>query len=436
MEWSMLPQVDHPNDRLPTFTEVLTRRARPPVDLYMFYLFLQREGAENVLDFWLDVQMHENLCRSYFKDVRKSGRTIREDWPQYWEYARRRGSIYGNAVPMRERLGSFVFNSTNRRSSVSSNASGLKKDTEAPLLQSPSQPPLQPSLQPSLRVLFQPPLSKPPVVTEIPRTEDDRLARTANRTGLRDQRAATLFEKTRRTTGVFRRPEPLAMDRLALLGNLPLGGGQENQVKGNSARALLIRSRKDAVRREELVASAEQIFERYLAPGAAREIYLPPSLRIGEFPSSSRLVLASISPINKAEAAALAQVPDIFHTQKEYIFRAMEQHAFPRFLRSKAFGNLTPIGALARLVAGILVLWVSLSCAFSLVFLDVKPKSKRLMLFLPFAISFLLIVSHQYELDPILAFLQQSETTPFRTLRVRETTACTMLLWTVPGWRL
>lgn len=35
---------------------------RPPVDLYCYYLFLQREGGEDTLDFWLDVQQHENLC--------------------------------------------------------------------------------------------------------------------------------------------------------------------------------------------------------------------------------------------------------------------------------------------------------------------------------------------------------------------------------------
>lgn len=35
---------------------------RPPVDLYCYYLFLQREGSEDTLDFWLDVQQHENLC--------------------------------------------------------------------------------------------------------------------------------------------------------------------------------------------------------------------------------------------------------------------------------------------------------------------------------------------------------------------------------------
>lgn len=42
---------------------VLSRAGtRPPVDLYCYYLFLQREGSEDTLDFWLDVQQHENLC--------------------------------------------------------------------------------------------------------------------------------------------------------------------------------------------------------------------------------------------------------------------------------------------------------------------------------------------------------------------------------------
>jgi hypothetical protein len=78
-----------------------------------------------------------------------------------------------------------------------------------------------------------------------------------------------------------------------------------------------------------------------------------------------------------ADRAAIAQVPDMFHAQKEYCFRAMEQDAFPRFLRSKAFGNLTPMSALVRLVAGLISLWIGLATAFSLIFLDVKPKSVR-----------------------------------------------------------
>jgi hypothetical protein len=56
--------------------------------LPQFSLFLQREGAEDVLDFWLDVQQHENLCRAYFKDLKKSGKAVKDEWPQYYDFAR------------------------------------------------------------------------------------------------------------------------------------------------------------------------------------------------------------------------------------------------------------------------------------------------------------------------------------------------------------
>jgi hypothetical protein len=56
----------------------------------------------------------------------------------------------------------------------------------------------------------------------------------------------------------------------------------------------------------------------------------------------------------------------------------MEQDSFPRFLRSKAFGNLTPVSAMIRLIVGLLLMWIALSTSLAFIFLDVKPKSKRL----------------------------------------------------------
>ncbi|KAI0300484.1 RGS domain-containing protein [Multifurca ochricompacta] len=374
--------------RLPSFSEVLSRRTRPPVDLFMFYLFLQREGAEDILDFWLDVQQHENLCRAYFKDVRKSGRTIREDWPEYWEYARRRGtaSTAEMAAEMQEKRG-LTERSTSpdpRLLASTSPATAVGTDLEH-ALGSPT--PAQP---------------RPP----------------------------TPFSLGRHTPIFFSR---------------------------RASRAPTILPRSSPITRTDLVASAERIFLRYLSPagtspggGESHEIYLPPALRVHSFPLSNATGSA-------ADQAGIAQVPDMFHAQKEYCFRAMEQDAFPRFLRSKAFGNLTPMSALVRLVAGLVSLWIGLATAFSLVFLDVKPKSVRFYLFIPFTFALLFLISHQYELDPILVFFEQSETTPFRTLRIREpyvrklligraiwvsmlvavgVTALTLLFWAVPGHRL
>ncbi|KAG8724697.1 Bud site selection protein, Revert to axial protein 1, partial [Ceratobasidium sp. 395] len=178
-------------NRLPTFEEVLSRKTRPPVDLFMFYLFLQREGAEDVLDFWLDVQQHENLCRAYFKDVRKSGRTIREDWPQYWEYARRRGSIYGHVVGLGNTSSPSSPNTTfgagtGKRSTFNSAPDiDVEKRGRTP---SPG-----------------PPLSGRPITPGGTGADGYRVARAPSATDDRDPRSTTPFEKARRTSGLFKR---------------------------------------------------------------------------------------------------------------------------------------------------------------------------------------------------------------------------------------
>ncbi|KAF8994028.1 RGS domain-containing protein [Cyathus striatus] len=402
-------------NRLPSFTEVLSRRTRPPVDLFMFYLFLQREGAEDILDFWLDVQQHENLCRAYFKDVRKSGRTIKEDWPQYWDYARRRGSIYGTVVGLNPDGGGT------KRSTTSTGEMLTEQDKRNLAAAGTSE-----EKGPSGRRSTSP---RPPYSGA---SEGTRVA-SPNDQYDHPPRSSTPFSLSGRTPTIF---------------NLR-----------RASRAPTIIPRSAAITRMDLIGSAERIFYRYLSPAGNtvngqdnHEIYLPPALRIHSFPLSS-----SHEPKTQTEMAMMAQIPDLFHAQKEYCFRAMEQDAFPRFLRSKAFGNLTPISALVRLIAGLIILWIGLAAAFSLIFLDVKPKSKRFFLFIPFTLAVLFLVSHQYELDPILVFLGQSESTPFRTLTIREpyvkkllvgraiwvsilvaafVTALTLLFWAVPGHRL
>lgn len=299
-----------------------------------FSLFLQREGAEDILDFWLDVQQHENLCRAYFKDVRKSGRTIKDDWPQYWEYARRRGSIYGTVVGLTNSGGGT------KRSTSSTGEMGTDQekrdiagDDEKFGGERRSASPQPPT-----------PATDPRVASASPPTAVD---------GYDPPRSSTPFSLTRRTPTMFN--------------------------PRRTSRAPTIIPRSAAITRMDLIASAERIFFRYLSPAGNavnsaenHEIYLPPSLRIHSFPLNS-----TQEPKTQSELNLMAQIPDIFHAQKEYCFRAMEQDAFPRFLRSKAFGNLTPISALVRLVLGLVVLWIGLAVGFSLIFLDVHPKSKR-----------------------------------------------------------
>lgn len=376
-------------NRLPTLAEVLARRTLPPVDLYCYYLFMQREGSEDALDFWLDVQQHENLCRAYFRDIRKTGKNIQDDWPGYYREARSRGSIYSpvtgieqETLPADEKMHESHLESD-------SMVGGYGRDSDGEWhLPAPNQP-------------------------RFPGDPDYSGARQSS------------SERAERKHSLFKR----------------------------SSMAPTVISRSVAITRADLVASAERIYARYLLPGSEKEIYLPPQLRINSFPLSS----STIPDTEDVEQqAALARVPDMFHAQKEYVFRTMEADVFPRFLRAKAFGNLTPVSALTRLTLGLLALWAGLATGFAFIFLEVYRK-KRLWVILPFSIAVLLIVSHQYELDPILALAQQSETTPFHLITVREkyvrklllqralgvfflvvliTAALTVLFVFVPGHRL
>ncbi|KAG2148151.1 uncharacterized protein EDB93DRAFT_1059754, partial [Suillus bovinus] len=89
---------------------------------------------------------------------------------------------------------------------------------------------------------------------------------------------------------------------------------------------------------------------------------------------------------------------DMFRAQKEYY---MEPDVFPHFLRGKGFGNLTPVSALVRLVADLIVLWIGLAAGFSSMYRLNQSKVSC-------------------EFDPILVFLGWPESTPFRTLTIRE----------------
>ncbi|ORX46476.1 hypothetical protein DM01DRAFT_1386156 [Hesseltinella vesiculosa] len=65
---------------LPTLEQVLTRKTQPPVCLYNFYIVMRdRLYMEEVLDFYLDVQHHEQLWRRYIRSMHKTGLLSEDD---------------------------------------------------------------------------------------------------------------------------------------------------------------------------------------------------------------------------------------------------------------------------------------------------------------------------------------------------------------------
>ncbi|TNY18001.1 RGS domain-containing protein [Rhodotorula diobovata] len=459
-------------NRLPSLAEVLRRSTRPPVDLYCFYLFLQREGSEDALDFWLDVQQHENLCRAYFKDLRKSGIHVRDDWPQYHRLARTRGSIYGNVTGIRR--GDTPALSASAGTGTATGTAESDYDGEQYARPGSAAPTESHSAlsSPGFGAGF----AGHSAEGDEKRAgfdgddEDEKrqhLAapeeRDAARYQLRSPSPSTTTATSRAGTGGA---YPLSPTLRALYPHEHDDDGADarqgapsrrSHKRHSTAQAQPIIARTAAISRTDLIASAERIFSRYLMPGADKEVYLPPSLRITSFPLSSSQLPSVTHPDYEREADAQARVPDMFHAQKDFVYRAMEGDSFPRFLRAKAFGNLTPLSGVVRLVVGLFALWAGLATAFAFIFLDAKPKVRRLWVILPFTVAVVNIVAHAYDLDPLMVFMGLTETTPFRTIGIREpyvrkllfgralwvtllssavVAVLTVLFWAVPGHRL
>lgn len=378
-------------NRLPTLAECLKRNTRPPVDLYCFYLFLQREGAEDTLDFWLDVQQHENLCRAYFTDLlktanldpattssRESAREIEHDWPRYAHYARTRGSIYNrytgidqNDHPSTSSQGHESLSGGGEKEWRGGQLSGYEQeidrdDDSPPIEHEPTNPY---PISPNLALLY-------------PREQQD--------SAFPHRRATSPFQR-RRSTGP------------------------------TTTEPIIRRREKDmAISRSDLISSAERIYSRYLMPGAEKEIYLPSDLRLASFGPSSSTLPPTNHPSYESEALAQAEVPDLFHRQKEFVYTILKEESFPRFLRAKGFGNLTRMSAVVRLAVGLMSLWVGLSTAFAFIFLATEPRSTRLWIILPFTVAIFNIMAFLYDLDVILVFMGLSETTPFHTIGIKE----------------
>lgn len=158
------------------------------------------------------------------------------------------------------------------------------------------------------------------------------------------------------------------------------------------------------VARNDIRASAEKILYTYLLPGAEREIGLPEAM--------------VSQTINMIEDDGRDD-PEVFDPPKDFVFQAMERDAFPGFLQAKALGNLVPLSIVARLTFALISFFGGFWGAFYVVLRD-KPRDIRCWVILPFAVAAYFIVSYQYKIDPVMAFIGYSEYTFMNWAPIRE----------------
>lgn len=158
------------------------------------------------------------------------------------------------------------------------------------------------------------------------------------------------------------------------------------------------------VARNDIRASAEKILYTYLLPGSEREIVLPETM--------VSTVINLIEDDGRDD-------PEVFDPAKDYVFQAMERDAFPGFLQAKALGNLVPLSILLRLAVALISFGGGFWGAFYVVLRN-KPRHIRCWVILPFAVAAYFIISYQYKIDPVMAFIGYSEYTFMNWAPIRE----------------
>ncbi|KIV96035.1 hypothetical protein PV10_03617 [Exophiala mesophila] len=159
-----------------------------------------------------------------------------------------------------------------------------------------------------------------------------------------------------------------------------------------------------SVARADIKASAEKILYTFVLPGSEREIVLPDSM---------------LNRIIRAIEEEGRDDPEVFDDAKDYVFQAMERDAFPGFLQAKALGNLVPLSVLIRLIIGLSSLMAGFWGGFFMILRDLSRRT-RCWLILPFTIGAYFLISYQYKLDIVAAYLGFSEYTWMNWSRVRE----------------
>ncbi|KIX94765.1 uncharacterized protein Z520_09455 [Fonsecaea multimorphosa CBS 102226] len=159
-----------------------------------------------------------------------------------------------------------------------------------------------------------------------------------------------------------------------------------------------------SVARADIKASAEKILYTFVLPGSEREIVLPDTM---------------LNRIIRAIEEEGRDDPEVFDDAKDYVFQAMERDAFPGFLQAKALGNLVPLSVLIRLAIGLASLMAGFWAGYYMILRD-RSRATRCWLILPFTIGCYFLVSYQYKLDIVAAYLGFSEYTWMNWSRVRE----------------
>ncbi|CDK29118.1 unnamed protein product [Kuraishia capsulata CBS 1993] len=356
-------------DRLPTLYEVLNRKTQAPVDLWSFYVYMRdSQQAIDYLDFWIDCVQHLNLCKNYVKGLRRSlhvNDRIRNA-PQVAEIAIQR--LHG---PSTESLGI--------------SADPLKRDTMK-------------SVDSSVLLDL---INQQELLGEDDSHRLSAFLRGEGKVQTNDPAVINRIEELKRrsesTSGDFNfsqfdtQQETKARNRVSTINPEMLEYLIEEEDKNGMVGP---NGKNQFVTRLTLRKSSQKLINTYFANNSDKRIVIPDHI--------VNRVLRYVEQEGRDD-------PEVFDEPRNFVFRAMENEAFPGFLSSHAISNVTSMSSAVRFFLSIFFAFVGFWVGYVLIFLDWHPKPQRAVVVVPFFLASYLMLSSLYFLDPFLVFLGYSE---------------------------
>lgn len=114
--------------------------------------------------------------------------------------------------------------------------------------------------------------------------------------------------------------------------------------------------------------------------------------------------------------------PALFDEAKEYVFKAMENEAYPNFLQQSAICNVMATSYIVRLFLGGVLMFIGFWIGYIFIFLNWRPKPVRAVVTIPFFLGGYALLSAFFKLDPLLCFMGFSESKASHggLIRIRE----------------
>ncbi|CAG8479799.1 10644_t:CDS:2 [Ambispora leptoticha] len=181
-----------------------------------------------------------------------------------------------------------------------------------------------------------------------------------------------------------------AIDIPQLSGNADRNPRYRDSVRSNTTGNLSFIGQRP-VTREDIKFSADRIYYRYVVAQSEKELG-----NLAE-PIRERMRIA-IEKNHRDD-------PGVFQEAKDEVMELMRLDPFPRFLKARAYGNMTVLQTLLRLALGLFCLFVGFSVELSLIFLDEK-RLLRLWGFIPIFFGISNLFANQTELSPLFVLLK------------------------------